>query len=69
MDVFHSEFENGFLAALLKDTTELSQGYWLQKNTPVILKDDHEFSDPWILPYRPSNFDHTLDEQAEHTIT
>jgi len=62
MDVFHSEFENGFLASLLKDTTELNQGYWLQKNYPSILKDDHEFSDPWVLPYRPSKFDYTLDE-------
>jgi hypothetical protein len=62
MDVFHPEFENGFLATFLKETTELNQGYWLQKNTPVILKDDHEFSDPWVLPYRPSKFDNTLDE-------
>ena len=34
---------------------EVYQGFWLEKNTPVIKKSIQEIYDPWVLPYRPGN--------------
>lgn len=72
MDIFHPSFEKQFLEPiLLRNMIEVYQGFWLEKNTPVIKKSIQEIYDPWVLPYRPGNAfnvndTQTLPEIAQH---